>query len=264
MSTKISLLAEETSPATNVLLPILVSGVTRKSPLQNVLSLVTGGTAIAANVTGGTSISIISEGVSATKQLTISFNLPGLIVPYSGADSTVPTSWLFCNGQAISRSIYAALYAVISTTYGVGDGTTTFNVPDLRGRIPFGKATSAGSESSLNGAIFSAGNFYTLASAGGEETHLLTSGQTPIKAHTHTAAGTMTVYGSSTDTSNFDAGGCTPPESWTDYGLLGEVAVGTQKTRTSTATSTALTTLNASLSHTNIPPVIVLNYLIKT
>lgn len=264
MSTKISSLAEATAPDENVLVPMLVSGVTRKAFLSNVLSLVTGGTAIAANVTGGTNISVVSAGVSSTKQLTISFNLPGIIVPYSGPDSTVPASWLFCNGQAISRSTYAALFGVISTTYGVGDGTNTFNVPDLRGRIPFGKATSSGSSSPLNGAIFSAGNFYTLASAGGEETHLLTSGQTPIKDHTHTAAGTMTVYGSSTDTSNFDAGGCTPPENYSDNGYLGEVAVGTQKTSTSTVTSTALTALNASLSHTNVPPVIVLNYLIKT
>lgn len=52
--------------------------------------------------------------------------------------STVPTGWLYCNGQAVSRTTYARLFALIATTYGVGDGTTTFNLPDLRGYFPRG------------------------------------------------------------------------------------------------------------------------------
>jgi phage-related tail fiber protein len=48
---------------------------------------------------------------------------------------TAPTGWLECSGAAISRTTYAALYAVIGTTYGVGDGSTTFNLPDFRGRF---------------------------------------------------------------------------------------------------------------------------------
>jgi microcystin-dependent protein len=51
------------------------------------------------------------------------------------AFSSVPTGWIKANGAAISRTTYASLFAVISTTYGVGDGTTTFNVPDLRGEF---------------------------------------------------------------------------------------------------------------------------------
>jgi|APGre2960657404_1045060.scaffolds.fasta_scaffold24594_3 microcystin-dependent protein len=49
--------------------------------------------------------------------------------------STAPTGWLKCNGAAISRTTYAKLFAVIGTTYGVGDGSTTFNLPDLRGEF---------------------------------------------------------------------------------------------------------------------------------
>ena len=49
---------------------------------------------------------------------------------------TAPTGWLLCNGDAVSRSTYADLFAVIGTTFGVGDGSTTFNVPDFRGRVP--------------------------------------------------------------------------------------------------------------------------------
>lgn len=51
---------------------------------------------------------------------------------------TAPTGWLLCNGDAVSRSTYADLFAVIGTTYGSGNGSTTFNVPDFRGRVPAG------------------------------------------------------------------------------------------------------------------------------
>lgn len=60
------------------------------------------------------------EGVSPT----------GMVSPFAG--STAPEGWLICNGSAISRTTYGALFAVIGTVYGVGDGSTTFNIPDLR------------------------------------------------------------------------------------------------------------------------------------
>lgn len=55
--------------------------------------------------------------------------------------SSIPTGWLECNGQAVSRATYATLFAVIGTTYGVGDGSTTFNVPDLRSATVRGVGT---------------------------------------------------------------------------------------------------------------------------
>lgn len=51
------------------------------------------------------------------------------------AASTAPTGFLVCNGSAVSRTTYAALFAIVSTTYGAGDGSTTFNLPDLRGEF---------------------------------------------------------------------------------------------------------------------------------
>lgn len=60
----------------------------------------------------------------------------GAILAYAAA--TAPTGYLLCNGAAVSRTTYAALFTAISTTYGTGDGSTTFNVPDLRGRFPLG------------------------------------------------------------------------------------------------------------------------------
>jgi microcystin-dependent protein len=65
----------------------------------------------------------------------------GRIEAYAGA--TAPTGYLLCDGTAVSRTTYAGLFAVTSTTYGVGDGSTTFNVPDLRGRVPVGVGTNA-------------------------------------------------------------------------------------------------------------------------
>lgn len=65
----------------------------------------------------------------------------GVIMPYAG--SSTPTDWLLCDGTAVNRTTYATLFAVISTTYGVGDGSTTFNVPDLRGRMVIGSGAGS-------------------------------------------------------------------------------------------------------------------------
>ena len=66
-------------------------------------------------------------------------NIPvGGIVPFSG--DRLPTGYLYCRGQEVSRQTYSQLFKVIGTTYGAGDGATTFNIPDLRGRVPVGQA----------------------------------------------------------------------------------------------------------------------------
>lgn len=70
---------------------------------------------------------------------TLDMNLyvpPGMVVPYAG--STAPDGWLLCDGRTVSRTTYAALFAVIGTAYGAGDGSATFNLPDFRGRTAVG------------------------------------------------------------------------------------------------------------------------------
>jgi microcystin-dependent protein len=62
-----------------------------------------------------------------------------MMMMYAG--TSVPTGFLACDGSAVSRTTYAALFAVISTTWGIGDGSTTFNVPDMRDRVPIGSGT---------------------------------------------------------------------------------------------------------------------------
>ncbi|RMH12700.1 MAG: tail fiber protein, partial [Gammaproteobacteria bacterium] len=69
---------------------------------------------------------------------------PGVVQAFAG--STVPTGWLECNGAAINRTTYADLFAVIGTTYGAGDGVTTFNLPDLRGEFIRGYDNGRGAD----------------------------------------------------------------------------------------------------------------------
>lgn len=101
----------------------------------------------------------------------------GMLMPYAG--SSAPTGWLLCYGQAISRTTYSDLYAVVGTTYGAGDGATTFNLPDLRGRVVAGKddmgGVSADRLTNQSGGL----NGDSLGAAGGSETHTLALTEMP-------------------------------------------------------------------------------------
>ena len=81
----------------------------------------------------------VSAGDSNNKAVPV---LPtGSVIPFAG--KTAPTGWLLCQGQAVSRTTYAQLFSVIGTTFGSGDGSTTFNLPDLRGRVAVGVDSDA-------------------------------------------------------------------------------------------------------------------------
>ena len=84
----------------------------------------------------------------------------GTIVPHGSG--TAPSGFLSCDGSAVSRSTYADLYAVIGTTWGSGDGSSTFNVPDLRAAMIRGTGTHGSSTNGNNGAAFTRGNVGTL------------------------------------------------------------------------------------------------------
>ena len=103
----------------------------------------------------------------------------GAIMEFPGS-SGVPTGWLECNGQPVSRTTYATLFARIGVTYGSGDGSTTFALPDRRGRISVG----IGSDSSTGGRITAAtASSIILGGTFGAETHQLTINE--MAAHTH-------------------------------------------------------------------------------
>ena len=78
------------------------------------------------------------------------------IVPWT--DSSVPSGFLECNGAAVSRTTYSALFAIVGTTYGAGDGSSTFNVPDLADNVPVGKSN--------NKALASTGGANTVSNSG--------------------------------------------------------------------------------------------------
>jgi microcystin-dependent protein len=114
-------------------------------------------------------------------------------MPYAG--SSAPSGWLLCDGSAISRTTYVDLFAVISTAFGSGDGSTTFNIPDLRGRTVAGKDNMGGTAANRITAAGSGITGTTLGAAGGAETHTLTTAQIP--SHTHNVTGNTTASGTS-------------------------------------------------------------------
>lgn len=93
---------------------------------------------------------------------------------------TPPTDWLLCYGQAVSRATYADLFDVIATDFGVGDGATTFNLPDTRGRVLVGQDDMGGSAANR----LTAAN--AIAVVGGASTHTLVTGEIPSHSHAHT------------------------------------------------------------------------------
>lgn len=97
---------------------------------------------------------------------------PGSIMPY--AVSSAPGGWLLCDGSAVDRSIYSALFSLIGSTYGNGNGINTFNLPDLRGRMIVGYNSSDTS-------------FDSLSETGGSKTATLTTNELPIHTHTGTS-----------------------------------------------------------------------------
>ena len=105
----------------------------------------------------------------------------GIVSAFAGV--TAPAGWLMCYGQAVSRTEYSALFTALSTTYGSGDGSTTFNIPDLRGRAIAGVDNMGGTAASrLTSTVLSASN--TLGATGGTQTHTMSSAEMP--SHTHT------------------------------------------------------------------------------
>lgn len=105
----------------------------------------------------------------------------GFVGDYAG--STAPAGWLLCYGQAISRTTYSQLFTAIGTTFGTGDGSTTFNIPDCRGRAGVGKDDMGGTPAGRITAGGSGITGTTLGAAGGEQTHTLTT--TELAAHNH-------------------------------------------------------------------------------
>ena len=157
---------------------------------------------------------------------------PGVIVPYGV--SAAPTGFLLCNGQAVSRTTYSALFAVVSALYGAGDESSTFNVPDLRGRFIAGWDAGTDVLTSVSGPANSMIVGASIANTGGIQIVTLSVSNIPAHSHTYTV-------GPRTQGGNEGSGGL-----WYN-----------------TATSNTGDTGGGG-GHTNIPPSMILNFIIKT
>lgn len=160
-------------------------------------------------------------------------NVPvGTIAPFGG--TTDPSYWLICDGRAVSRTDYASLFSVIGTTYGVGNGSTTFNIPDLRGNVAVGASQD-----------------YELGNSGGEDTHTLVENELPIidghlawhgQEHgTHVYHVYDHFYGTQVASQYQTTGATAGAESWADVGYK----------------------FGGNQPHNNMQPYVVTNYIIK-
>lgn len=153
----------------------------------------------------------------------------GTVAAFAG--SSAPSGYLICDGSAVSRSTYAGLFSVVGTTYGTGNGTTTFNLPDLRAKVPGGYKSGDS-------------NFGTLGGSGGEATHVLSTAEMPSHAHDENS------------------------EAWVNTGGTNKISFGSsvfmntvsQGGRGAVSTAAA----GGGGAHNNLQPYQTLNYIIKT
>lgn len=110
----------------------------------------------------------------------------GMLADFAG--TVAPTGWLLCYGQAVNRVTYVDLFTAIGTTWGAGDGSTTFNLPDFRGRVGAGKDDMGGSAAGRLTTAGSGVDGLTIGAVGGAQNHTLTIAQ--LAAHDHTFTGT--------------------------------------------------------------------------
>lgn len=189
-----------------------------------------------------------------------SFTPIGTVLPFAG--SSAPSGWLIADGSAVSRTTYAALFAVCGTTYGAGNGTTTFNLPNLQNRVPVGS-----------------GGSYSRGGTGGASTVTLTTSQIPshdhgsVGDHGHSMSGTADAVGDhthsytnasstrsdilaggGTTTNNGSFGSSTGGAGGHSHSLSGSIGSGGGHTHSS---------VGSGGSHENMPPYVAMPYIIR-
>ena len=191
------------------------------------------------------------------------FSMPaGMLFPYAGASA--PTGYLLCHGQAVSRSTYASLFTAIGTTYGAGDGSSTFNLPDLRGRVIAGQDDMGGA--SANRLTNQTGGLDgdTLGATGGSETHTLTEAQ--LASHTHSVNSVTigTLAPNQTGQNAVNSGGILGTSLNITNGGLSTSTNSFINNVGTTAHTASLANTGSGSAHNNVQPTIILNYVIKT
>ena len=209
-------------------------------------------------LTGTPTAPTAAVGTNTTQIATTEFvqvaNPTGAVIAFAG--SSAPSGWLLCFGQTVSRTTYATLFAVLSTTYGVGDGTTTFNLPDLRGRTVAGIDNMGGTD---------AGRLDIANSSGvvvGSQYVTLTSAQSGLPAHSHgsTASfsgsftGTAASHNHTQDAHNHTQNAHQHVMNYADNGSIGStrsVLNAAQTTGTDTGEMAPTTATNIATTATN-------------
>jgi len=175
---------------------------------------------------------------------------------------TAPSGWLLCQGQAVSRTTYSGLFSVLGTTYGAGDSSTTFNLPDLRGRVPMGAGTGRNVADSADLTARTLG-----AKISDAETHTLTSTEIPAHSHPNTVSGT---FASSTHSHVVNNDGTFPYHLgnglyYTEGSTIADVGYITTQGPSATA-SVSISNANntgGGGAHNNVQPSTVINFIIK-
>jgi|SRR6185503_7768692 len=183
------------------------------------------------------------------------YNVPlGSSLEFWGA--TAPnSSFALMYGQAISRTTYSTLFTMFSTNYGVGDGSSTFNIPDVRGRVTAGKDDMGGSAASRLTSTYFGTSAATLGAVGGAESHTLTAGESAVLSYSTSFSVLPSQYGPTTILQN----------------VASTSGISVWASPTSTTTTQLLasggtlgTTANAGGNpHKNIQPTIICNRILR-
>jgi microcystin-dependent protein len=184
------------------------------------------------------------------------YSIPiGATIEYWGT-SAPTSSFIFPAGQPISRTTYSSLFSLFGTTYGSGDGSTTFNVPDLTGRVPVMKEAVA---TRLTSTYFG-GNSTTLGATGGSDSHTLTLAQLPPGI---TSSGTFPVTGSNylSGLNNFLTSFSTASGGGTIW--LAFVPSTTSTLSNPTASGTVTSNNTSGNAHANVQPTIICNKILR-
>jgi len=141
------------------------------------------GLGTATDPTDGTNKTYVDTALSAL-QTTLDALMPpiGTVIDFAGTESP-NSNWLLCYGQAVSRTTYATLFALLGTAWGAGDGSTTFNLPDYRGRLGIGKDNMGGTAANRITTAGSGVDGLTLGASGGAQNVALTIAQLPSHDH---------------------------------------------------------------------------------
>lgn len=206
----------------------------------------------------GTAVQI-TDGSSLATALSSPALPAGATIPYAG--TSAPTGWLLCDGSAVSRSTYATLFGVVGTVWGVGDGSTTFNLPNMNGRVAVGTGSYT---DPVSGPITR-----SLAQSSGAEAHVLITNEIPSHNHSQNPHNH-----SITDPGHAHEMGLNRQDGANINGYLTDVTASVKNTDTRTDNSvTGITVDNTTatnnvtgggLSHNNMQPWAGLLYIIKT